>query len=71
VSRVITRPSDSTYTECVGVVNIPSGITGIGNQAFDLAERITSVNIPNTVTEIASNAFDYTPLLQNFQCSCG
>jgi hypothetical protein len=65
-SRVITRPSDSTYTECEGEVNIPSGITGIGNQAFDFAERITSVNIPNTVTEIASNAFDYTPLLQNF-----
>jgi hypothetical protein len=64
-SRVITRPSDSTYTECEGEVNIPSGITGIGNQAFDLAEEITSVNIPNTVTEIASNAFDYTPLLQN------
>ena len=50
---------------CVGAVNIPSGITQIGNQAFDLAEEITSVNIPNTVTEIASNAFDYTPLLQN------
>ena len=56
----------TTNDSCVGEVNIPSGITGIGNQAFDLAERITSVNIPNTVTEIASNAFDYTPLLQNF-----
>jgi len=50
---------------CVGAVNIPSGITQIGNLAFDQAEEITSVNIPNTVTEIASNAFDYTPLLQN------
>ena len=55
----------TTNDSCVGEVNIPSGITGIGNQAFDQAVQITSVNIPNTVTEIASNAFDYAPLLQN------
>jgi hypothetical protein len=55
----------TTNDSCVGEVNIPSGITEIGNQAFDLADRITSVNIPHTVTEIASNAFDSTPLLQN------
>ena len=38
-------------------VNIPNGVTTIGNGAFSGCSGLTSVNIPNSVTTIGSDAF--------------
>jgi hypothetical protein len=45
------------HSSCVGSVNIPSGVTSIGENAFLETTSITSVTIPNTVTSIGINAF--------------
>ena len=55
VNNVVTK-----YQGCVGAVNIPSGITAIGNSAFEFAIGVTSVVIPNSVTTIGVSAFEGT-----------
>jgi hypothetical protein len=53
VSNVVTANNGL----CSGLVNIPSGVTSIGEDAFLGNTSITSVTIPNTVTSIGTNAF--------------
>lgn len=40
-----------------GAFSIPSGVTDIGQQAFDECAKLTSVSIPDTVTNIGVGAF--------------
>jgi uncharacterized repeat protein (TIGR02543 family) len=60
VSNVVTT---SSFT-CAGSVVIPSGVTSIGNSAFNRVGRpadeyrITSVTLSNTVTSVGTQAFD-------------
>ena len=44
------------HTGCVGLVNIPNGVTSIGEYALN-GVAITSVNIPDSVTSIQLGAF--------------
>lgn len=63
----VTYIGESAFEECSnllrlnsstnGVVNIPSGVTSIENQAFWGCEKITSVNIPSAITNVGSYAF--------------
>jgi uncharacterized protein YjdB len=61
-SSITTIPSNSflSYpdylTSLVGI-NIPSGVTSIGIDAFQFCFNLTSVIIPNTVTSIEGSAF--------------
>ena len=48
---------------CVGNVIITSGVTTIGDYAFENNKLLTSVTIPNTVTTIGDYAFYYTTSL--------
>ncbi len=45
------------YSGLGGAVTIPSGVTGIGANAFQYCGEITSVEIPSGVTSIGSYAF--------------
>lgn len=45
-----------------GTINIPSGVTSIGAQAFMLCYNITSIVIPESVTSIGENAFSATAI---------
>jgi hypothetical protein len=38
-------------------VNIPDGVTAVGNSAFEDCSRLQSVNIPNSVTSVGNYAF--------------
>ncbi|MFA7126576.1 MAG: leucine-rich repeat domain-containing protein, partial [Bacilli bacterium] len=40
-----------------GTVNIPNGVTSIGNNAFANRTQLTQISIPESVTSIGSNAF--------------
>ena len=42
-----------------GSVTIPSGVTTIGDNAFQYCSSLTSVNIPDSVTSISNYAFQY------------
>ena len=48
-------------------ITIPSSVTKIGKNAFQLCENLTSVVIPNSVTEIGYGAFDECSNLENIQ----
>lgn len=43
-------------------VNLPDGLTVIGDHAFDGCTNLTEIDIPNGVTSIGSNAFTLTAL---------
>lgn len=43
-------------------VTLSEGITEIGQNAFNKAQKLKSVNIPSTVTSIAKNAFSQTAI---------
>lgn len=45
------------YSSKIKIVVIKEGITGIGNDVFNMCSNLTSVIIPNTVTYISSRAF--------------
>lgn len=45
------------YRGSEAFVDIPDGVTGIGNNAFEGCEELTIVNIPSSVTAIGSCAF--------------
>ena len=44
--------------ECKGIVNIPEGVTSIGEWAFYNCSGLTSISIPNSVTSIEYGAFE-------------
>jgi len=46
------------YPAARGVINIPDGVTRIGNYAFMNCPNLTRVNIPDGVTSIGDFAFD-------------
>ena len=45
-------------TGAKGVLNIPNGVTQIGNSAFRGCTSLVSITIPDSVTEIDSSAFE-------------
>ena len=46
-------------------IEIPSGVTHIGNGAFSNCENLQSITIPFGVTKIGAHAFAYCPRLEN------
>lgn len=62
-NNTITKIGDSAF-ECVDLidVDIPKGITIIGDRAFAQSNTLKSVNIPEGVTKIGTNAFTACPL---------
>ena len=58
-ANVITR-SDA----CVGSVTIPDTVTGIADDAFRRASRVTDIEIPSSVTTIGDSAFSGTTVLR-------
>lgn len=47
------------YRGYIKTVNIPDGVTTIGEYAFYNCSRLTSITIPNSVTAIGDSAFKY------------
>ncbi|MBR5420117.1 MAG: leucine-rich repeat domain-containing protein [Lachnospiraceae bacterium] len=45
----------------LNVLNLPEGVTSIGEGAFYHCDQLSEVNIPSTVTHIGKNALNYTP----------
>ncbi len=60
-SIIITALKDKNRT----AVEIPKGVTRIGNKTFYWCEKITSVTIPNSVTSIGDEAFSGCTSLKN------
>jgi uncharacterized repeat protein (TIGR02543 family) len=61
-----------TYGEdCIGVVEVASGVTSIGNYAFHYARAITSINISSSVTSIGNYAFSNTTSLTSITIPAG
>ena len=50
-------PWDEFVSEIVSI-DLPNGLTTIGNNAFLCCEELTSIVIPNSVTKIGDGAFD-------------
>ena len=57
-------PQGTVSTE-VTSVNIPNGVTSIGDYAFDDCANLTSITIPNSVTNIGNSVFDGCTNLAN------
>ena len=51
--------------ESVTSFTIPSGVTSIGNYAFECCENLESVTIPNSVTSIGQSAFSCCEKLES------
>lgn len=54
LTEIITYPNGKTNNEYV----IPTGVTNIGNQAFQYCSHLEIIKIPSSVSEIGSNAFN-------------
>ncbi len=48
--------------ESINTVVINSGVTSIGDRAFELCSNVTAVTIPDGITEIGYSAFRYTKI---------
>ena len=48
-------------------VDLPKGLTTIGEGAFYHCDQLSEVNIPATVTSIGKNAFHFTPWYQKWE----
>ena len=48
----------NSYKTSIQTLIIESGVTSIGNNAFDGCDGVTSITIPNSVTYIGGHAFD-------------
>jgi uncharacterized repeat protein (TIGR02543 family) len=55
---------------CEGAIEIPAGVTAIGNNAFS-SSGITSIIIPASVTDIGNSAFDSASLLTSINFAPG
>ena len=55
-------------TPAVISIKLPQGVTGLGENAFDNCNKLTSITVPATVTEIESSAFIYCTGLTTFTC---
>ena len=51
-----------SYRESIQNIIIESGVTTIGNYAFEVCSSLTSITIPNSVTTIGDNAFSFSGL---------
>jgi uncharacterized repeat protein (TIGR02543 family) len=47
----------TSHTNCAGSAVVPTGVTSIGDLAFDGASSLISISIPDTVTSIGGQAF--------------
>ena len=47
----------ASHTNCAGSAVVPTGVTSIGDRAFDGASSLISISIPDTVTSIGGQAF--------------
>lgn len=59
--------SRAFYNSLIKTVNIPEGVTSIGERAFCSCENLTSISVPNSVVNIEQEAFDGCPKLQYHQ----
>lgn len=55
--------SQGTVSTEVTSVNIPNGVTSIGNGAFEMCQSLASITIPDSVTSIGDSAFQECPRL--------
>jgi uncharacterized repeat protein (TIGR02543 family) len=62
-SFVVTGTVVTGRGDCAGVATVPSGVTAIGNGAFDGATSITSITLPASVQTIGTTAFANTTSL--------
>jgi hypothetical protein len=56
-SFTITDNVVTGHTNCAGSAVVPTGVTSIGDLAFDGASLLSSISMPNTVTSIGGQAF--------------
>ena len=63
--------SQDTVSENVRRVNIPSGVTSIGSQAFLNCPSLESITIPNSVTTIGYSAFAFCSMLESIKIPNG
>ena len=61
----IVKWSQGTVSNEVTSVNIPNGVTSIGENAFSGCTNLTSVNIPDSVTNIQRKAFQNCSSLES------
>ncbi len=54
-----------SYRKRIKTVNISSGLTSIGDHAFEVCTNLASVTIPDSVTSIGKSAFDGCTSLTN------
>ena len=47
----------TSHTNCAGSAVVPTGVTSIGDLAFDGASSLISISMPDTVTSIGGQAF--------------
>ena len=83
VSNATYRSTDGDNNECNAILSkdgktliagcktttIPSGVTSIGDRAFQSCSTLTSVSIPSSVTSIGNNAFYACPGLTSVNIS--
>ena len=63
-------PWDS-LRDSIKSVELPRGLTSIGNAAFTYCRKLTSVDIPTSVTSIGSNAFSHCSGLTSIEIPVG
>ena len=61
------RPPYDTYTSNIVNSVIESGVTSIGDYAFDGCSKLTSIEIPDSVTSIGDHAFEYCSSLKSIE----
>ena len=59
-----------SYIDSITSINLPNGLTTIGNYAFNRCSKVTSINIPYGVTSIGNWAFFLCKSLICIRCQC-
>lgn len=52
-----TRPWYASYKDTVTSISLGTGVTGVGNNAFNGMNAVTEVTFPSSITNIGNNAF--------------